>query len=194
MLTTVLYFLAVLLVLFFLIGSVIYLITAIISALYNIPYVGSSTKYIKEALTYVQNEVKPQFLTQKDTKKRPHFFDLGSGDGRAVIIADKQFGYSAIGIERNPFLVIASKALSRIFKAQHSSFIRQNMLDNSLKNANVVYVFLLPKLLHQIVENIEKQCSKDTIVISHGFEIKPWKKHLIKTFKHKSFDTYVYKR
>ncbi|MEK6909759.1 MAG: SAM-dependent methyltransferase, partial [Candidatus Aenigmatarchaeota archaeon] len=52
-----------------------------------------------------------KMLKLAQVKKNDSVYDLGSGDGRAVIIAAKEFHAKAVGIEKNRLLVWLSRWL-----------------------------------------------------------------------------------
>ena len=66
------------------------------------PYVPSPPQVIRQMLILAQ--LKPE----------EKFFDLGAGDGRTVIIAAKDFGARAVGVELREDL--AKKALSTVHR------------------------------------------------------------------------------
>ena len=177
----VLYTSTVILLLFLLIFFVLFLVATIISATTQITFVGSSRRKIRSILSY--------------TKPQPGqtFFDLGSGDGRVVFEAARTFELKATGVEFNPLLVYFSKSVARLMGIHSTTFLRQDALDVNLKKADIIYLFLLPKLLEPLSQKFKKECKPGTIIISHGFQIKGFKTKLIHHKKDTPFSTYYYK-
>ena len=70
--------------------------------MYVAPYVPSPPQVIR------------QMLILAELKPREVFFDLGAGDGRAVIMAAKDFGARAVGVELREDLV--KKALNSVYE------------------------------------------------------------------------------
>jgi len=67
------------------------------------------TILIGSAWTPTPKSVVGKMLKMAGLKRGETLYDLGSGDGRIVIKAAKDFGAVSVGIEANPFLVIWSR-------------------------------------------------------------------------------------
>lgn len=145
------------------------------------PFVPTSSKMIRE------------ILDQSNLKKGQIFIELGSGDGRVVRFAVKNYGVSGIGIEFHPLLVWYSNFVSKITGLKNIVFKRQNFFSTDLSKANVLFLFLLPKALKKLRPKILKECKKGTLIISHGFKIEDWNKYLVKKQNRELFPTYYYK-
>src|SRR5690606_20779563 len=66
-------------------------------------------------------------------------YDLGSGDGRIVIMAAKTFGARGVGIERDPALVERARARARAAGvADRVRFVQGDMFEADLRSAAVV--------------------------------------------------------
>lgn len=174
------FFVSYIAILIFLILSVVYISTLFFSAHYKVPYVGSKRHKIRALL----QEVNPQPGTI--------FYDLGSGDGRIVREAADHFKLNATGFEINPMLVWFSKFRA---KQAHSDaqFIRANILNVELEKAEIIYTFLLTFMLEDMTHKFLSECSKGTVIISHGFKIPKLNSKLYKTVEDKPFPTYYYR-
>ena len=64
-------------------------------------------------------EVVDAMLTAARVTSADIVYDLGSGDGRIVIAAAKQYGARGVGIEINPQLVAESNASARAAGVSH---------------------------------------------------------------------------
>lgn len=144
------------------------------------PYVPTNAKLLDE------------ILKGANLKKGNLFVELGSGDGRVVRTAVLKYGVKGLGIELNPLLVLFSTLLAYLRNLRDIKFKRQNFFDTDLKDANTLFLFLLPKTLLKLRPKLEKECRK-SLIISHGFEVKGWEKFLVKKQKRKIFPTYFYK-
>ncbi|MFH0979330.1 MAG: SAM-dependent methyltransferase, partial [Candidatus Roizmanbacteria bacterium] len=111
------------------------------------------------------------------------------GDGRIVRTAVKHYEVKGVGIDINPLLIYWAKILGKN-KAQ---FKVENIFDTDLKQADYVYIFLMPKLIEKLTLKMNKELKKGTIVISHAFPVKGWEIKLFKTLKRVPFPTYYYK-
>lgn len=125
-------------------------------------------------------------------KKGKQFLDLGSGEGRIIRYVVKNFQVQGIGMEINPFLYLYSKILDKIFNVR-ARYILGNIFNQSLKEADYIYLFLTPRVFNRLEKKILKECKKGTIVISHGFPIPALKKLEINKIPSTPFPTYFYK-
>lgn len=107
------------------------------------------------------------------------FYELGSGDGRIVIEAAKM-GAKAVGIEQSFLRVFYSKIKSASVKNAHfirrrTSFIHGNIFNLDYSNADVVFIFLLPKGVEKLEEKLKKELKKGSLVVTQTFHFKNWK-------------------
>ncbi len=97
------------------------------------------------------NEKILKMLEMLEIKPGEKVYDLGSGDGRILIIAAQRFRAEGVGIEIDPLRVWYSRFLIRIKGLfPKIKIIRQNLLDADLSGADVVILFLLPKILGKL--------------------------------------------
>lgn len=134
-----------------------------------------------------------EILKLAKLKKGDIFFELGSGDGRVVIEAAKKYQVRGIGIEINPFWFIYSGVISKINGVKNVSFERKNFFEVSLSEANAIFIFILPDALNKLGKKIKSECKRGTLIISHGFEMKDFKKYQIEKQDRNLFSTYYYK-
>jgi SAM-dependent methyltransferase len=102
-------------------------------------------------------------------------YDLGSGDGRVVITAAKDFGARGMGVELQPDLVKQSNDLAR--KAGVSDrvrFVQQDLFLLDLKPATVVTLYLSTDLNERLRPRLQSQLRPGSRVVSHDFEIRDW--------------------
>lgn len=89
------------------------------------------------------NSVIEYMLKLADLKAGEVLFDMGSGDGRTVIMAAKTFGARGVGIELREDL--AKKALGTIHEnglEDRVTIVNGSMFDVNLTSADVVYLYL----------------------------------------------------
>lgn len=100
-------------------------------------------------------------------KKGDIVYDLGSGNGKLVLLANTQ-GARAIGYEINPLLVLYSNILRR--KTRWKNFWRADVAD-----ADVVFIYLLPWKMDRLAEKLKTECKKGTTIVSNSFIFPKWK-------------------
>jgi len=103
-------------------------------------------------------------------------FDLGSGDGRIVIMAAQKFHAEAVGVELVPDL--CRQSLTRIRKLgleKTAHIINGDLLRQNYSSADLVTVYLLPESIDNKVQPLlDKQLKKGARVVAHDFEFKAW--------------------
>src|SRR5689334_22631870 len=73
-------------------------------------------------------------------------FDLGSGDGTALMTAAQEFGASGVGVEIDPTRYWYSKAAIRLKGlSKKLKIVRKNFFDVDVSKATVVIMYLIPK-------------------------------------------------
>jgi len=109
-------------------------------------------------------------------KAGERMFDLGSGDGRIVIMAAQKYKANAIGVEFDESLVkqsmerIKSLGLSSTARIIHGDLLLQNY-----ESADLLTVYLLPVGNGLVTPILEKQLKKGARVVAHDFEFSAWK-------------------
>ena len=102
-------------------------------------------------------------------------YDLGSGDGRIVIAAGKEFGARGVGIERNAGLVKeAREAAERAGVAGRVRFVEQDFFQADLREATVVTLYLLPTVNLKVRDKLRSELRRGTRVVSHYYAMGDW--------------------
>jgi precorrin-6B methylase 2 len=100
--------------------------------------------------------------------------DLGSGDGRIVIAAARQFGARGLGVEIDAGLVEKSRAnAARAGVAERVSFVQGDVLSAEISAATVVTVYLLPDLMNRL--ELLRRLQPGTRIVSHAFTMTGWR-------------------
>ena len=142
-----------------------------------------------------------QMLILADLKPGEVLYDLGSGDGRAVIMAAKDFGATSIGVELRDDL--AKRALDSIQEfdlAEKTRIVQKDIFAVNLSAANVVFLYLTTSANEKIKPKLEAELEPGTRVVSHDYEILGWKPLKTDNFcenpklGYPSHTLYVYKR
>jgi SAM-dependent methyltransferase len=121
-------------------------------------------------------------LTMASVGPGDEVIDLGSGDGRIVISAVRDFGARhGLGIEINPRLVAAARAAAvRARIAGRAEFREQDLFDTDFSAATVLTMYLLPDLNLRLRPKILAM-SPGTRVVSHEFGMGEWQPDLRRT-------------
>lgn len=110
-------------------------------------------------------------------------FDMGSGDGRTVIMAAKTFGARGVGIELREDL--AKKAMSNIHESgldNRVTIMNTDMFNINLTAADVVYLYLTTSANEKIKPKLESDLKKGARVVSHDYAIIGWRPTKVENF------------
>lgn len=119
-----------------------------------------------------KNKVAIEAFKLAKVKKGDVVYELGSGEATALIIAAKEFGAKGVGIEIDPLrfglskFTVWRKGLSDIIM-----IIRGDIFKESLKEADVVYIYLVPRTLNRLIPKLKKELKKGTPIISYKYEM-----------------------
>jgi SAM-dependent methyltransferase len=129
-------------------------------------------------------EVVERMLELAGTGSGDLVVDLGSGDGRIVIIAAQKFGARGLGIELDQRLVEKSRANARAANvADRVSFVQGDVLAAEISQASVVTVYLLPSLIGQLQPRFIGELKPGTRIVSHAFSMTGWKPDRMQTVR-----------
>lgn len=101
--------------------------------------------------------------------------DLGSGDGRIVIVAARRFGAQAVGVEIDPLrCLFANTLILALGLRDRARVIYGNAFDYDLAQADVVTLYLLQSTNQQIKARLLDQLRPGAVVVSHTFSFEGW--------------------
>lgn len=138
-------------------------VTTVCAAELSVPYVPTPPDVV-EAMLKVAKVSRSDYL-----------IDLGSGDGRIVINAAKQYGARGFGVDLNPVRIDEANANARQAGVTDKvAFYQRDLFETELSDASVITMYLLPRV------NIELRpkllaLKPGTRVVSHDFSMDEWK-------------------
>ena len=127
------------------------------------PYFPTPTSVVKAMLEL--GELQPGEL----------LYDLGSGDGRIVIMAAQTFGARAVGFEIDPRLVAQSR--QRLIKRKITALARiqeQDLMAADFSKPDLITVYLLPASNDKIQPFLEQEMKPGARIVSHDFTFRGW--------------------
>jgi SAM-dependent methyltransferase len=102
-------------------------------------------------------------------------YDLGSGDGRVVIAAARDFRARAVGIEIDPRLIALSREAARRAGVEpRVTFREQDLFEADLSAATVVTVYLTREVNLRLRPKLERELAPGTRVVSFNFDMGDW--------------------
>lgn len=103
-------------------------------------------------------------------------YDLGSGDGRIVITAAKEFGARGVGVDIDPELIAEARANAQnAGVADKVKFIEGNMYEADIRPATVVTLFLHPEPNLKLRPKLLRELRPGTRIVSYIWDMGDWK-------------------
>ncbi len=154
------------LLLFFWILSILGLLYGLWHAIpifYGMPWTPSPRKRIRKALRMAR-------LREGET-----LYDLGSGDGRVLILAAKEFNARAVGVEINPLHCLYARIVAWIQGVSPRVRLRcKNLYHADFSDADVVYLYFTSPPNKEIQERLQTSLRKGARVVALSFDFTDW--------------------
>lgn len=134
-----------------------------------------------------------------EVKPGEKVYDLGSGDGRIVIMAAQKFKANAVGVEFDDSLAKqSSDRIAKLGLTAHARIIHGDLLLQDYSDADLLTVYLLPMSNDKVTPILEKQLKKGARIVAHDFEFSAWKPEKIQDIddagQGRSHRLYLYRR
>lgn len=101
-------------------------------------------------------------------------YDLGCGDGRIAISAAKR-GATSTGVDLDPQRIKeANENAKEAGVTDKVTFVQGNLFDFDFSQADVLTLYLLPKVNLKLRSKILKELKPGTRVVSHAFDMGDW--------------------
>jgi predicted RNA methylase len=156
--------------------------------LYIAPYVSSPLPVVRRML--LLSELRPGELV----------YDLGSGDGRIVIMAAQEFGARSVGVElREDLVKQAIEKVSELSLNGRVKIVQSDMFKVDLSQADVVTLYLTTSANEKVKPKLESELRQGARVVCHDYEVLGWKPQRVDKFcenprlGYPSHTIYVYK-
>lgn len=150
----------------------------------NLFSVWGGVQYISSNFKDLETVLKITGLNKNKT-----YYELGSGLGNGLIIANRVFGAKAIGIEISPFCYLVSRI--RTFKNKNVEVNFGSFYNFDLSKADIVYCYLFPAVMEKLYPKFKKDLRPGAIVITRSFLISQIKFSARYVFNKSVF--YIYK-
>jgi hypothetical protein len=129
----------------------------------TVPYVPTPPEVVKKMLDLAK--VGPNDVV----------YDLGSGDGRIVIMAAQKYGAKAVGVELDEGRFKESSArLVELGLDKRAKIVRGNLFETDVHPATVVTLYLLPDVNQRLRPRLEKELRAGARVVSHNYSMDTW--------------------
>jgi ubiquinone/menaquinone biosynthesis C-methylase UbiE len=129
----------------------------------DVPYVPTPQSVVQEMLSLAK-------VGRNDV-----LYDLGSGDGRIVITAAREYGARGVGVDIDPELVsVARQNAIKAGVADRVEFREGNLFEMDLKDATVVTLYLLQDINMKLRPKLLRELKPGTRIVSHSFDMGDW--------------------
>ena len=127
------------------------------------PFVASPLTVVRKMLEYA------------DLKPGETLYDLGSGDGRIVIMAAQEFGANGVGVELNRRLLNEARMKGDALNLSDSvRFLHDNIFNVDLSPADVVTMYLTTGANEKVRPKLERDLRPGARIVTHDFSIPGW--------------------
>jgi SAM-dependent methyltransferase len=153
------------------------LLSGLVTALSLSGVLASPLAHAQEEVPFITSpdNVTLEMLSAAKVGPGDHVIDLGSGDGRIVILAARRFSATGLGVEIVPDLVRQSlRDAEKAGVAHLVSFREQDLFKTDLSPASVVTMYLLPEVNLQLRPAL-LSLKPGTRVVSHDWDMGDWK-------------------
>ncbi len=101
-------------------------------------------------------------------------YDIGSGDGRIIIMAAREFGAKSFGIEMDPLRVLWSRLAIKWRRLAQVKVLRENFFKSNIEDATVVTVYQGVGVNKKLREKFSRELKPGTRVVSYRFRFQGW--------------------
>jgi SAM-dependent methyltransferase len=102
-------------------------------------------------------------------------YDLGSGDGRIVILAAQKYGAAGVGVEIDHRLVEISRQVAREGQVDDRvAFIEGDLFTADISSATVVTLWLSDSVNLRLEAKLKHELPPGARIVSHQFRIGTW--------------------
>ncbi len=102
-------------------------------------------------------------------------YDLGSGDGRIIVLAAQKYGARGVGIEIEPRLNGIARQVARDGAVEsRATFIEGDLFSADISAATVVTLWLSPSMNADLEVKLRRELRPGTRVVSRQFPIGRW--------------------
>jgi precorrin-6B methylase 2 len=139
------------------------LLWILVPAFYGPPSVPTRESRIRKALQLA------------DLKPNETIYDLGAGDGRVLLVAAREFGAQAIGIEIGPvqcaliYLRAAASGLGNKIKIKWENYLKAD-----LRDADVVFIYATSKEIQALADHLPAAMQPGSRLVTISADFPEW--------------------
>ncbi len=129
-----------------------------------VPWIASPIKVIEEMARLAK-------VGPKDV-----VYDLGSGDGRVIVLTSKLTGARGVGVEIDPALVVISKEKAKEYGVEDRvKFLQKDFREVDISEATVVYLYIYYDVIRDYLLNkLENELKPGTRIVTLEIPVPGW--------------------
>jgi len=144
-------------------GLISILISMIWPALRGAPWVPSRRRSVR------------RMLEMAGVRAGEVVYDLGSGDGRVLIAAARDFGARSVGVEIDPLRAWWTRLrVAAVGLRDRVSVVRGDFFTQDLASADVVVLFLTQATNDRLADKLRRELRPGARVISNRYVLRDW--------------------
>lgn len=103
-------------------------------------------------------------------------YDLGSGDGRILVSAAREFGTRGVGIDIDPQRIAEAFEYAELSQVENLvDFVEGDIFTADFGDASAVTLYLLQSINEQLRPRLLSELRPGSRVVSHAFDMGDWK-------------------
>ncbi len=116
-----------------------------------------------------------KMLEIAELKNGEQLYDLGSGDGRIIIMAAKEFGARAVGVElREDLVQHTRKKIEELGLMDMVRVVHGDLMQVNIEPADVVTLYLTTSANEKVAPKLQKELRPGARVVSFCFKMPGW--------------------
>lgn len=132
-----------------------------------------------------------KILEKVDKNQNYNIYELGCGFAKFLFLAERIFPNSKyIGVEYSFLPYLLTKIKIKLSKSK-IKIINENFLKTDLKDADIIYLYLIPDVMQKLSKKLKNECKNNTLIISFRFSVPNIKLEKMINFGNNKF--YFYK-
>jgi hypothetical protein len=101
--------------------------------------------------------------------------DLGSGDGRIIITAAKQYGANGFGVDIDARLVaLSNKNANEAGVADRAQFFERDMFKTDISKASVLMLYVMPDFMARLRTKVLTELRPGSRIVAHDYYMGEW--------------------
>ncbi len=122
--------------------------------------------------TPTRQAVAEAMLDLAGTRADDVVYDLGSGDGRLVILAAQRYGAQGVGFElQSPLVALSRQSAVDAGVADRVRFVEEDLREADLAPATVVLLYLSTSLTRELTPKLFRELRPGARIVSHQFRL-----------------------